>query len=392
MRVWRLLRTAVIVLVITAGLYTVADYLVGLWRSHHLNVAIADGKTVPAYRNQPYMSEAFIREKALEPGEWQKVVDQRLVVPGEYHGTYFNVDGLAPTGNLYRRTINPPADGKPERDVLLVGGSTLYGPEVPDGYTLASQLSARLNRQDPAHRYVVYNAGVVAADTAQDRDRVAYELSRGLKPYIVIAVDGPLDLVYGIYQGHPGQPAPLLVARSGIRGWMHKYLPTNIAKLVSLWFHDRAVAHHEKQTPVQLASAPVTVNLTKVTADFYSKNLAAMAKAASGAGARFLAVLPPSPFSTSYEHATDDLAFARSNTERQMPKLSNVLEEGQPVLSAELAKLNGTGLEVLDLSAALKAKTENVFIDQGHLNGTGYGILADRIAEAVLTGAKSNEQ
>ena len=34
---------------------------------------------------------------------------------------------------------------------------------------------------------------------------------------------------------------------------------------------------------------------------------------------------------------------------------------------------------------ALKAKTVDVFIDQGHLNATGYGMLADRIAEAVLT-------
>ena len=264
-----------------------------------------------------------------------------------------------------------------------MGGSTLYGPEVPDDYTLASQLSKRLNTLDPAHRYVVYNAGVVAADSAQDRDRVAYELNRRLKPYMVVAVDGPLDIVYGIYQGHPGQPAPLLVARSGIRGWMHKYLPTNIAQLVWLWFHDRAVANHQKQAPPQLASKPVTVNLTEVTADLYSKNLEAMAKTAAGAGARFLAVLPPSPFSTAYDHPTEDLAFARSNTEAQMPKLSSVLASGQPVLSEALVKLKGAGMEVLDLSAALKAKTEDVFIDQGHLNGTGYGMLADRMVAAI---------
>ena len=100
----RLLRTTAIVLAITAGIYCIADYLVGLWRPHHLNVALTDGKAVPAYRNQPYVSEAFIREKALEPGEWQQVVGERLVTPPEYHGTYFNVDELPPTENLYRRT------------------------------------------------------------------------------------------------------------------------------------------------------------------------------------------------------------------------------------------------------------------------------------------------
>jgi hypothetical protein len=383
--VLRFLRTTVIVLAITAGLYMGLDYLVGLWRYHNLNVAIADGSTIPAYRNQPYMSEDFIREKAMEPGEWQQVKGESLVTPPEYHGTYFNIDKLEPTGNFYRRTANPPPNGKPERVILLVGGSTLYGPEVPDDYTLASQVSKRLNALDPAHRYVIYNAGVVAADSAQDRDRITYELSRGLKPYMIIAVDGPLDLVYGVYQGHPGQPAPLLAARSGFRGFVHKYLPTNIAEIVHLWFHDRAVDRNNVQAPKQLASPPVTVNLTEVTAGLYTKNLQAMEKIAAGAGARFLAVLPPSPYSTTYDNPGDDLTVAKRNTDRQMPRLGSVLERDQPVLSAILAKQKVAGMEALDLSAALKAKTENVFIDQGHLNGTGYGLLAEPIAQAVLT-------
>src|SRR5262249_21127670 len=269
-----------------------ADYIVGLWRPQHVIVTLTE-KNVPAYHGQAYVSEDFVREKALEPGEWLQIPGQHLVTPPEYHGTYFNIDELAPTGNLYRRTVNPPANDKPERIVLMVGGSTLYGPETPDDLTIASQLSQRLNALDPAHRYVVYNAGVVAADSAQDRDRVAYELSRGLKPYMVIAVDGPLDLVYGVYQGHPGQPAPLLAARSGFRGFVHKYLPTNIAEIVHLWFHDRAVDRNNMQAPKQLASQPVTVNLTEVTTGLYSKNLQAMEKIVAGAGGRFLAVLPP---------------------------------------------------------------------------------------------------
>ena len=126
--------------------------------------------------------------------------------------------------------------------MLLVGGSTVYGPEVPDALTIASQLSRYLNARDPAHRYVVYNAGVNAADSTQDRDRLAYELSRGLRPAVVVVADGQLDIVYGIYQGKPGQPAALLESRSGIMGFFHHYLPTNIAQMVWLWFHDRAVA------------------------------------------------------------------------------------------------------------------------------------------------------
>jgi hypothetical protein len=382
------LRTAAIIVAITAGIYWVADYIVGLWRPHHVIVTLTD-KIIPAYRKQAYVSEAFVREKALEPGEWHLVPGQHLVTPPEYHGTYFNIDSLGPTGNLYRRTTNPPPDGRPERIVLMVGGSTLYGPETPDDQTIASLLSQRLNALDPAHRYVVYNAGVVAADSAQDRDRVAYELSRGLKPYLVIACDGPLDIVYGVYQGHPGEPGPLLAARTGIRGFLHQYLPTNIAQLVWLWFHDRAVAHHEKVAPAQIASKPVTEDLTAKTSDIFHANLAAMGRMATASGARFLSVLLPTPFSTDYTHKTDDLAAATAETQAQLPGLAAVERRGQGALSNALAKLKGEGVETLDLSDALKDKTEDIFIGQGHLNGTGSAMLADKIAAAVITPASA---
>jgi hypothetical protein len=387
MRPMRFLKTMAIVLAVTAGLYTLADYLVGLWRPHHLHVNL----TLPAYRGQGYVSEAFLREKAVEPGEWLPVDGHHLLTPPEFHGAFFNVDELEPTGNLYRRTVNPPPNGKPERVVLLVGASTLYGPEVPDDYTLASRLSRGLNSLDPQHRYVVYNAGVPAADSAQDRERVDYELSRGLKPYMVIAVDGPIDIVDGMYQGHPGQPAPLLVARSGIRGWIHRHLPINIIEVVLLWFHDRAVAHQQVQAPPQLVSPKVTVDPTGATAELYSKDLQAMRQAAEGAGARFLAVLPPSPFSTIYDHETEDLALVRRMTEAQWPKLSGVLARGQAVLSNELVKLSASGMEVLDLSAALKGKSANVFVDWSHFNGTGDDLLAERIAQEVLELTKSSQ-
>ena len=116
-----------------------------------------------------------------------------------------------------------------------------------------------------------------------------------------------------------------------------------------------------------------------------------MAKAVTSAGARFLAVLPPSPFSTAYDHKTDDLEFALAHTEAQMPKLAEVLQRGQAALSETLVKLQAAGIDTLDLSAALKAKTVDVFVDQGHLNATGYGMLADRIAQVVLTPAVASQ-
>ena len=42
------------------------------------------------------------------------------------------------------------------------------------------------------------------------------------------------------------------------------------------------------------------------------------------------------------------------------------------------------GVEAVDLSQGFRDKTEDVFIDVGHLNAAGHRILASQIAEAVL--------
>jgi hypothetical protein len=414
----RALRTTIIVLAITAGIYTGVDYLVGIWHRHHLDMSFLQGS--PAYRGQPYATEDFIREKALEPGQWLKIPGESLLAPTTYDGTFFHVDELPPTGIAYRRTINPPADARPERVVLLVGGSTVYGPEVPDELTIASQLSRYLNARDPGHRYVVYNAGVNAADSTQDRDRLAYELKRGLRPAVVVVADGQLDIVYGIYQGKPGQPAPLLESRSGFMGFVHHYLPTNIAQMVWLWFHDRAVAQRRAEQakaaaakppaaatanppavaakPVAAASPPVAAAATppvvapvvpsrpvdRQTAEVYRRNHLAMGDMATKSGAAMLSVLPPSPFSTQYDHPTADLRVTLSDTQAQLPGLVAVEREGQAALVGVMQELAGQGRHTLDLSDAFKAKTNDVFVDLGHLNGVGNGVIAEKIGQAVL--------
>jgi hypothetical protein len=412
----RALRTTIIVLAITAGIYTVLDYLVGVWHSHHLDMSFIEGS--PAYRNQPYATEAFIREKTLEPGQWLKIPGQSLLAPTTYHGEFFNVDELPPTGIAYRRTINPPADGRPERIVLLVGGSTVYGPEVPDDLTIASQLSRYLNKRDPSHRYVVYNAGVNAADSTQDRDRLAYELGRGLRPAVVVVADGQLDIVYGVYQGKPGQAAPLLESRSGVMGFIHHYLPTNIAQMVWLWFHDRAVAERRaaQASQAQAAAAkssaaaksaasaapavapaakPVAAGaatpppvpsrpIDRQTAEIYRRNHLAMGDMAAKSGAAFLSVLPPGPFSAQYDHPTADLRATFADTQAQLPGLVAVEREGQAALSGVMRDLAAQGRHSLDLSDVFKAKTDDVFVDLSHLNGPGNGVLAEKIGEAVL--------
>ena len=245
---------------------------------------------------------------------------------------------------------------------------------------------------------------------------------------MVVVADGQLDIVYGIYQGKPGQPAALLESRSGIMGFAHHYLPTNIAQMVWLWFHDRAVAQRRAAqsspaqasaakapavakpavatakpaavanppavaaaatppTPSSPAAATPAVPLRPIdrqTAEIYRRNHVAMGDMAAKNGAAFLSVLPPSPFSTQYDHPTADLRATFADTQAQLPGLVAVEREGQAALAGVMHDLAGQGRHSLDLSDVFKAKTDDVFVDLSHLNGTGNRLLAEKIGEAVL--------
>ena len=171
------LRSSLIVLGIAFALYVLLDLGVGVifGRPHP---AIPDFNQIPALRGQPYVSPDFGAEYVLNDF-LDAAPDDELLWEPLREGIYFNVEALPPTGGHYRRTANPPAGGKPVLTVLFLGASKVYGTEVPDDLTLPSLLSQRLNALDPAHGYVVYNAGVQAVTSREELRRLQYELDQG---------------------------------------------------------------------------------------------------------------------------------------------------------------------------------------------------------------------
>src|SRR5262249_26060860 len=136
-RAMRLLLRAGFIAAATIGLYAGADIMVG----ELTGPPVIDPANVPAYRGQSYIASDFLEGEVGEPGAWRTAFGARVLEPPEFHGRYFNVDRLPPTGITYRRTANP-ASTRPPLIVLLLGPSTVYGPTVPDDQTLASLLSA----------------------------------------------------------------------------------------------------------------------------------------------------------------------------------------------------------------------------------------------------------
>jgi lysophospholipase L1-like esterase len=377
----RLVLRATIILAVTIGLYVAADLAVGSFTAP----VTTDASRVPAFRGQPYISPDFLAEAAREPGEWHKIDWTSLLAPSDYHGRYFNVDRLGPTNNLYRRTINPPVT-KPKVTVLLLGPSTVYGPFVPDNLTLASLLSAGLNELDPAHSYVVYNAGVFAADSTQERDRLAYELHRGLKPDIVISFSGGIDILDGVYLARPGAPGPFLVAHSGLRG----VLPLNIYHWLMARASATAEASRAKQAPEYLLTPARLADLTVATTTVWYDNQLAMSALSKAGGARFISILQPTPYSSAFDHPTHDIAYVHDLTDSGTFGLGAVAGSVQQALATESAALRQKGVEAIDLSSGFCHKTEDVFVDFGHLNAAGHRILAVEIAEMVLNPAAAS--
>jgi lysophospholipase L1-like esterase len=374
------LRNSLIVLGIAFGLYVVLDLAVGaIFGMPH--PPIPDFNQIPALRGQPYVSPDFVAEYVLNDF-LDAAPDDRLLWEPLHEGIYFNVEALPPTGAHYRRTANAPAGGKPVRTVLFLGASKVYGTEVPDNLTLPSLLSQRLSVLDPAHGYVVYNAGVQAVTSTEELWRLQYELDHGLKPDVVVLLDGGLDLVRGVYLGKSGKSAA--VSRGFFGRLIHDYFPLNIYRWIRLWMTDRAISSRMRQPPAHLADPAKFDSLLRQTVAEYEANQRRMVELAAAHGARLVTALEPGLYSAPLTHPTADYAYADDYCTRRSPGFADAIRASWPALTETLRRLQGAGIETLDLSQAFQDKTVDIFVDCDHFNAIGNAILADRLADAIL--------
>jgi len=381
----RKLAKLVLILLITAGLYWAIDIAYGYYAGVIRQEAPPNPDGVPGLRGLPYASGAFMIE-AGETIDTEAVPGTGILTPKEFHGNFFNIDRRAPTDLLYRRTLNPDPPKPPSVKVLLIGGSTVYGADAPDDLTIASLLSRRLNADDKTHSYVVLNAGTFGANSTMERERLQYEIAHGQKPDIVIVMDGGLDLMGGIYLGAPGRT--FAEGRGQVADFFHKYFPHNIYWALRRWLAERAIKLGLKKPPANIQKPVDVEKLTKDTVDFYLANEIAMAKLAKDSGARFISVLEPNRYASSFSHPTEDLKFVDRQTDAHLPGLRGIMPKALAELSAGNASLKEQGIETLDLSTIFKDKTQNLFTDgAGHFNSIGNAMVADRLAAVILSSA-----
>jgi len=121
----------------------------------------------PPYRGAWYFCKAFVDETFRQPNGWFVRPGTRIVVPGDFRGKYINVAGGQ------RRTTDAPA-GAGHR-VFVIGGSAIYGAEVPDSETIPSHLQRLLNARQPGY-WRVENYGYITVNTGQELELLRLSL------------------------------------------------------------------------------------------------------------------------------------------------------------------------------------------------------------------------
>jgi hypothetical protein len=153
--------------------------------------AFRAGRPLP-YQSAPYYSQKFVAESKLQPGGWTTPPGTRLVLPNNFSGQWFHVR------HNRRVTTYQPAEAL--HTVWMLGGSTLYSSEVPDEWTIASQLQKILEEAYPG-RYRVVNLGASTVQSSQQLERLkSTPVTSG---DIVIFYDGVNDAIQGVFSNNP---------------------------------------------------------------------------------------------------------------------------------------------------------------------------------------------
>ena len=314
----------------------------------------------PPYRDAPYFSQEFIDESFRQPGGWRPISGTSTIVPNDFRGTHFTVE------QGVRHTTDVPSDAT--ANIYLLGGSTVYGSEVPDAHTIASYLQRGLTHAGFRNRVV--NLGVTSVNTRQQLERL--EITALAEGDVVIFYDGVNDVLQGVLYGNAGET---IVGNDRSRPLTHKVLHRLSKNSV-------AARYVLSQLNANYKIADLSSRVASTEAR-YAANLAAAEQLARGSGAAFVHFLQPNLYSLAkrgeYESRLLTFGFVPVQAEEAFaatyPRLANV--------SARRAR---HGFTDVDLTAIFDSVPESVYLDGWHMGHRGNEIVAEHMLAALVRG------
>ena len=313
------------------------------------------------------------------------VVGTPLLWPALRMATITMSTSLPPTDGHYRRTVNPLDPRTPTRLVLVIGGSLVFGPAVPDANTIPSLLSRYLNAEDPSHGYKVVNAGVDGAVSGQELARLQIRA----RPWAE-AGSGRRHRRPGRFRPRRlcGQARRLALSGRGTFGELvHHYVALAYLRLA-------AVSPRRDGDGQGLAQGagpsegpgPGRRAHPGSTASIYVRNELAMARwpRRPGLDSCWRSIRRSTARTT--RHPTADIAYATDLAKRLYPGQAEVTRQTRAALAEAVASLRSQGVDAVNLSDLLRDKTVDVFVETAHFNATGHEMIAAAIAREILHG------
>lgn len=152
------------------------------------------------YNNAPWKEQYF-----KDVGAYVAVTGGKQVY--EPYSLWKNPDFTSQTFNVvggYRKTVNPSAQPNDSiTTIVLLGGSTMFCADVPDEWTVASQVSKKLHTTFPGKKFRVANYGLPGFVCEQEVILLNRLLVSGKRPNIVIFYDGVNDTRLKVGQAKP---------------------------------------------------------------------------------------------------------------------------------------------------------------------------------------------
>ncbi|HEX4935697.1 MAG TPA: SGNH/GDSL hydrolase family protein, partial [Gemmatimonadaceae bacterium] len=197
-RVLETLRTAWLMVGITLLLFFGLEFGYRAWSGARRAIAgpvrpPVDMREFPFHGQQWYREfqrESARRTDRFDPyrGFWSRPMT----------GRWKNIDALG-----RRVTPQPPFDSSRALRVLMLGGSTMFGFNVPDSMTIPALTAARLAALGVRDVEVV-NLGQGAFNVTQEAITLSLELARGATPAVALFFDGQNDIQALRAFGEPG--------------------------------------------------------------------------------------------------------------------------------------------------------------------------------------------
>ena len=305
------------------------------------------------YKNATYFSNHFLEEWKKHPGGYSQILGTKIIIPNNFQGKYINVkENLRVTTSQPKNSLNT---------VHVFGGSTIFGGEVPDKYTIPSFLQVGLNNAD--QKYIVKNYGVSSIITKQQYERMKKTV-RIKKDDIVIFYDGANDILQKIYFNNQdgwifggGDKKELYWIKILRKIAKYSYFISYIDKKITRALPLKANFENEGQ---------VYLNEIK-DANEYVKSQ----------GGKFYHFLQPVLFEKENKNRYEKELLLTS----LVPVgLEDVFKKGYPEFKKQLKKLSYSN----DLTKSFDDTEKSPYLDWCHINHEGNEIIANKIFNIII--------